>query len=315
MSRDFNSGHPHESAERSRWFGLAEIIVLVLLVSALFAPLPGNFRAPWIGCVQDLAHVPLFAAIAWALGRFAGRRTIVAAVMALGVAIVAEALQVFVGRSASVADVVRGACGVAIYVGWDLAGKYATGWRRVAGRIASVAIGAGLPLAAAWPTLGDSIAAWRQFPVLADFSSSSQDRRWYVEGCRLLCEPDGSGSGVGILRCEPAGTPECSIILFPIRRDWSARRRLEIEFTVMGGPIPITLSVRDGRPVIPPQRRFDLRQIYATGHHRVGLDLEEIRRGSGDVAAVDVSAVESFHIIVERRGPAGEVRLHRIWLE
>jgi hypothetical protein len=45
-----------------RWIYV--VIAAALLVS-LFVPLPGRFRATWIGALQDLAHVPLFAAVTW----------------------------------------------------------------------------------------------------------------------------------------------------------------------------------------------------------------------------------------------------------
>jgi hypothetical protein len=43
--------------------------------------------------------------------------------------------------------------------------------------------------------------------------------------------------------------------------------------------------------------------------------LEEIARGSSEVAPIDLGAVESFHFIVEPEGVGRVVRLHRIWLE
>jgi hypothetical protein len=297
----------------TRWL---EVIVLVLLFTALFLPIPGRFRAPWTSCMQDLAHVPLFAGLAWTVARVSGGRIIAAAVLSLAVAVLAELLQMLVGRSASLADLARGICGIAIYVGWDLAGKHSTGWRRNVARLTSLVVGMALPLAAAWPMLTDSIYSWRQFPVLADFSSPWQDRRWFTQGCRLTCRPGTAETdGVGILRFEPAGQAECSAILFPIRRDWSAWRSANIKFTVAGGPLPITFSVRDGRRVTPPRRRFDRCDIFQNGRHQVSIDLAEISRGTGEVAPVRVDAVESLHLIVDAQGAGRDIHLHRVWLE
>ena len=176
-------------------------------------------------------------------------------------------------------------------------------------------IGAALPLAGTWPALADAITSWREFPLLADFSSPWENRRWFVEGCRLSCETGAKGEGVGILQCESGGQPHPSIILFPIRRDWSTWRSLQVDFTVAGGPLPITLSLRDGRRVAPPRRRFDQHDVYQDGRHRVGIDLAEVARGSDLVAPVDVGAVQSFHFIMDVDGVGRLVRLHRIWLE
>jgi hypothetical protein len=297
------------------WTGQIEIILLAVLIAALFVPAPERFTAPWMGSVRDLAHVPLFAGVTWALQRVMGGRMIPAAVTALAMTVIAELLQSFVGRSASLADVARGTCGIVFFVGWNLAEQGSTAWRRRAARLACLLIGAALPLAGAWPTLADSIVSWWEFPLLADFSSPWEDRRWTVEGCRLTCGPGAGGEGIGILQCESGGQPHPSIILFPIRRDWSIWRSLQVEFTVEGGPLPITLSLRDGRRVTPPQRRFDWNEVYQEGRHRVGLDLAEVARGSDQVAPIDVGAVESFHFILNVEGVSRVVRLHRIYLE
>ena len=310
-------GNPsiREPAETRNGAGHVEIIVLAALVAALFVPVPGRLAPPWIGSLEDLAHAPLFAVVAWALRRLMGGRTVLAAVMALSLAAVVEPLQSYVGRSQSMDDFVHGACGIAIFLGWTLAARIATTWRRRAVRLACLAIGAALPLADAWPTLADGWASWREFPVLADFSSPWEDRRWSVQDCRLSCEPGPRAEGDGVLQCEAGGPPHPSITLFPIRRDWSPLSSLQVEFTVEGGPLPMTLSVRDGRRVTPPQRRFDRREVYQDGRHRVGVDLHELARGAGEVAPVDVGAVQSFHLIIDADGVGRVVRLHRIWLE
>jgi hypothetical protein len=103
--------------------------------------------------------------------------------------------------------------------------------------------------------------------------------------------------------------------LFPVLKNWSRFHALQIEFTIDDGSLPMTFSVRDGRRVEPPRRRFDVNQIYALGRHVVAIDLDQISRGSTDVAPVDVSAVQSFHIILDAKHTRRVVRLHRIWLE
>jgi hypothetical protein len=265
--------------------------------------------------LQDLAHVPLFASLAWVLWRVTNGRTILAAIAALAIAVVAELLQTLVGRSTSLADVARGTWGIAVFVGWNFAGQFFTGWRRRAAQLACLMIGAALPLAGAWPSFADAIASWREFPLLADFSSPWENRRWLADGCRLRCGPGLDGEGVGVLQCETVGPPSPSIILFPIRRDWSTWRWLQVEFTVDGSPLPITLSVRDGRRVRPPRRRFDKSDVYIDGRHRVSIDLQAVARGSKQVAPVDLCAVESFHFMIEPGDVGRVVRLHRIWLE
>ena len=99
------SWYQRDPTTHRTWPGQIEILILAVLVAALFVPVPGRFTTPWMGSLRDLAHVPLFAGVAWAMQRLSRGRTIPAAVTALAIAVVAELLQTFVGRSASLADV------------------------------------------------------------------------------------------------------------------------------------------------------------------------------------------------------------------
>ena len=298
----------------SRSWGTPEIVAIGALVGLLFMPLPGKFAAPWVGALQDLAHVPLFFVVAWLLRRFTGSAG-AAAVLALGLAIVVEPLQSLVGRSSTLDDVVRGALGVAAFVGWHLASGISASLPRIFVRVAAIAASAAWPLAIAWPTVVDALAAWREFPVLAEFSSPRETRRWVAEGCRLTFGRDDAGAGVGVMDCRPTGGASSSIFLFPVLRDWSRFGSLRIELTVDGEPMPITVSVRDGRRVAPLRRRFDQRAVYQAGRHVVRIDLGEVSRGSEAVAPIDVSRVQSFHVIVEPGDQPRVLTIHRVWLE
>jgi hypothetical protein len=199
-----------EPAKSWGWIGMA---VIGLLLISLFVPVPGRFLSPWVGCLEDLVHVPLFGLLAWLIWRVAKVSSLSAGGLALGLAIIVEPIQSLVGRSASLGDVLRGACGIAIFLCWRAAATLPTPRARMLVRLASVTLGAGLPMAAAWPTLSDAVAAWRAFPVLADFSSSWQSYRWVADGCSLTCQEIRPGRGVGILQCGAEGLP--ALVLFP----------------------------------------------------------------------------------------------------
>jgi hypothetical protein len=290
-------------------------LALGVAFAVLFVPLPGRFQAPWIGCLLDLGHVPLFAAVAWSVRQATGWRPMAAAAAALGLALAIEPLQTLVSRSASWGDVFRGACGVAIFVGWNFAGRLSPRRRRHAARFACIAGGVAPAIMLQWPLLYDSVEAWREFPVLADFSSPWETSRWAILGPQLSWERDADGKGVGVLRRNATDRPHSAIVLFPIRRDWSAWKTLVVDFTVEAGSLPIMLSVRDGRRVHPPQRRFDFHDVYNIGRHRVSIDLAELAHGSGTVASINVAAVQSFHLVVGGQGAGRVLRLHRVWLE
>jgi hypothetical protein len=291
------------------------IVATGVLFVLLLAPIPGRFSAPWIGALQDLTHVPLFAIFPGLLARVAGCGPWSAAAMAFALAVVIEPIQDLVGRSANLDDLIRGTFGIALSMSWRLSAAIRPSWRRWALRLAALGVCGGIPLAGAWPTLADAVASYQAFPVLADFSSREQWRRWKIDGCQLNCEPRAEGLGVGMLRSFADSKRPPSIILFPILRDWSRYDGLNVEFELDGDPLAITLSVRDGRRVKPPRRRFDRFGTYAAGRHRVTLDLKAIARGAPAVAPIDVAAVQSFHIIIEQLGTDRIVRLRRIWLE
>jgi hypothetical protein len=292
----------------------ATAAVMLALAATLFMPLPGWRRAPWIGCFEDLVHVPMFAAFAWLLRRLTGRGPLTAAALALALAVVVEPLQGLVGRSSTFDDVVRGACGIAMYLGWSFAAEMPSRGRRWATRVAATLIGFS-PLAPMWPTLWDAWQSWRQFPVLADFSSEWQTRRWWTRDGALDCRRDASGQGVGVLTAAPEPDRAPTMVLFPTMHDWSPYRRLHVEFTVEGEPLPIIIAVRDGVRVQPPLVRFDLVDEYDAGRHDATMDLGALARGGGNVAPLDVSSVQSFHIVLETGGEPRVLRLHKIWLE
>ena len=76
----------------------------------------------------------------------------------------------------------------------------------------------------------------------------------------------------------------------------------------------ILLSVRDGRKVQPPRRRFDLQRRYLAGRHCVAIDLEDLAAGNR-FAPLDLSTIQSFHIVVTGLTEPRTLFLHRIALE
>ena len=203
-------------AKPGSWGRQFAFIALGVLLAALFVPTPGRFTAPWMRTSQDFVHVPLFATVAWTLRRVTSNRTILAAIIALAIAVGAELLQSFVGRSASLADIARGACGIAIFVGWNFAEQFSAGWRRRITKLTCLTIGAVLPLACAWPTLSDAMESWWEFPLLADFSSPWENRRWLAEGCRLNCKRARTAKALAFCNAKLVGrqVPRSSSFLF-----------------------------------------------------------------------------------------------------
>jgi hypothetical protein len=92
------------------WCGLALALLLV--------PVSDEYRAVWRTRLQDFVHVPLFFGVVAGLMRPLGWRPARALLTAVGLALLGELCQAFLGRSASIVDVVRGAIGAAVAIVW-----------------------------------------------------------------------------------------------------------------------------------------------------------------------------------------------------
>ena len=83
---------PTADARGPTW-GAVHLAAAAIIAALLLAPVPGRFAAPWIGCLQDLSHVPLMAVVAWLVQRVTGAGNLLAATATLGVAAAFELLQ------------------------------------------------------------------------------------------------------------------------------------------------------------------------------------------------------------------------------
>jgi hypothetical protein len=257
-------------------------------------PLPNHYRSPWFQKLFDLGHLPIFAMVTICAWRIVGRIWLASSI-ATAVAVAAEIGQGLAGRSPDFLDVVRSMLGVAIGAVALFAFRRPLHRRAIAIGLATILILTAWPIWDSSPVLVDAIWARRSFPVLSDFASPWEARRWSTQGAILERQmTDRGNSAVGLLQV-PAGGG--GAILFPIVRDWRGYKRLSWTFSFDGDPLDILFSVRDGRRVEPPQRRFDLMARYAAGQHSVVIDLVDLAAGT-QFAPLDLSRIQSLHIVV-----------------
>jgi hypothetical protein len=280
------------------------LVVALLLGSAaivLLWPLGNDYRARWYGEATDAAHVLLFALLTWAIAVYgwSGQR-FKAALLAAGVAITAEAVQPLIGRSASWRDLAYGMLGIAIALVWLSPGSR---WLRA---LAILAL-ALWPAIQTGPLLVDALWAWRSFPVLSRFDSPFEARRWYFQQARLVS----AESGRAVLELD-ASENGSGAILFPVVRDWSDYKTLEIDFSFEGPPMTFLISVRDGKKLPPELPRYDLWRRYEPGEQRVRIDLDELARG-GAFPPIELHRVQSLHLVAYS-GQQHRVVLKRIEL-
>lgn len=307
--------------------------LLLLIAGLLLVPLPHEAAVRWVAKLFDLSHIPLFFLVFLVFWSMLGRRALLAVVLSIAVAGGLELLQIPVGRDPEWGDFVRGVLGSCIggIAMWGVAPRV-EGWQsqegqrspiaagrrrtRIALRLVAVAILLVWPVADAAGPITDAWQARLAFPVLADFQSPRALYRWMTDDAvltRVAASSPGGEEWSG--RIEFAAKNKYSaVVLFPIVRDWSGYSRMQWEFTVDERPLRLAIAVRDGRKVLPPARRFHFEDLYQPGWHRVSIDLKELAAGS-QAAPVDVSAVESCHLIADHLKQPQTLRLHRIYLE
>ena len=246
-----------------------------------------------------------------------GRRLGWACGVSVALAAAGEWGQSLVGRTASLADLARGVLGgvaAAVVLRCVLVRPVHPEKVVGAGLVVVTVIGwAGYQYGAVFL---DAFRAYRSFPVLADFRSRGAAERWRTESAtvRRVAADGTEPAWVGELVFVPNEPNASWIVLLPVVRDWSAYRTLRCELFFRGAPLDLRLSIRDGRKVIRPQRRFDWHAHLAAGRHTVRIDLDAVARG-GEFAPVDLARVQSFHFGLAGLRQPRTVVLERIYLE
>ena len=289
---------------------------VLMVVAVLLAPLPSQYRATWVNRLLDLGHLPLFALLTISLWYASQRRVRIAFLLAVAIAGVMEICQLTFGRSASLFDFTTGVLGCLLAVVGLRAAQGPHTRARTAAHVALAMCLVAAPLAVALPVMLDAFRAYRSFPVLCEFATPLELHRWHggdVEIGYVTETPSGSRSAA---RMRFAACPDgyCGAVLFPVIGDWSGYRRLCIDFAVEGEPIRISLSIRDGIKIDQLERRFRLDQTYQAGEHHVCIDLEALRAGE-EFAPVDISRVQSFHIVMTGLEQPRTLFVYRVYLD
>jgi len=291
------------------------VLILGIAVVSLLLPLPNQYRSHWLTKLLDLGHLPLLALVTVGFWLIVRPRIWLAFCLALVFAVAVEVGQEFTGRSGDLLDVVRGLLGALIAAVFLQMSPRPWRWRQAAVRTALAVALAAWPIWDCCPVLLDAFWAYRSFPVLSDFQSPWEGARWYARGACLerdAATEDGQ-RWQGELKARP-NEGGSGAILFPVVRDWSGYRRLCCTFSFSGEPLSILISVRDGRKVETPRKRFDLEHRYRAGRHRVVIDLEDLAAGN-QFAPLDISRIQSFHFVVTELAEPRTLFLQQISLE
>lgn len=235
---------------KSGWFTRVRLGAVLLCLAAvlLLVPMPTGSR--WLGRLLDLAHAPLFAGLAGALGlslprpRRRGRSLagVWCGLVAFGA--VTEWLQGFTLRQSSLHDLVANILGSS--AGTLGAGASATGGRArwVAGILGGVSLLAGVVPGV--PGLVDCVHQASDFPVLASLERPFELTRWTSQECRISRSREWSSSGQWSLLMEMRPGTYPGAALEEPSKDWTGFETLAMDLHLADGPaVDLVIKVYD----------------------------------------------------------------------
>lgn len=318
-----------------RAYGVALMLIAILLAAVVFAPVPGDTR--WIRTLHNCAHAPIFGCVALlalvivrvhprcnAFGWVRQYAIALAAAVLLGV--MTELMQIPAGRDASVADALHDIVGALAFLGIFAAFdsrvralSQAHAIRFIAAVIGLVSLGV-----AAAPVTRAAIKYQQRderFPVLADFSQH-YDRYFILQNSSefspaKMPAPWAAAPAESAMRVRLLDGPYPGMDFIEVPPDWSAYSTLAVDLT---NPTPLNLQlvlrVHDAAHDNQVADRFNRVFQLPPGTRKViRIPLREIAAGP-TTRTLDLGQVAGM-IIFRAAGspPAGELYLSRVWLE
>lgn len=297
---------------------LIGLIGFSALCVVLFVPLPENRGDRLLVYLQDLAHFPVSALMAWILLWLAGTAKIAprarggaAVLVTLAVGLAAEFLQPFVGRTAGVRDVVLGLAGSVSAVCVYLASGTAV--RRTRALLVTAVVL--LTTAAVCPVvliLADRATARRDFPLLASFESRAELGRWSVRGCRVSRVSEHATDGKLALKIE-VENPDNYPGLFECDATLNMRDINELCFDVFvpgGESVPLWFRADDRVNAAYADRFQDLRTLLP-GTNTVCIGREDLQTTPSG-RPLELGRVLSWGIFFDRPRPGQTVYLDNV---
>ncbi len=253
------------------------IAAVVGIIPLFFIDL-GPYRRIFAPEVHAFGHLVFFAILAWValqlpmVRRYSYPvRAVVVLVGAVLLGGMIELIQPYFGRSAAIKDVWQNLLGASITVALSAPRGAA---RRILVSVVAVVLFLEMhnPVTSLW----DRGVARIQFPVLSDFSTAFEDRRWSSG------TPDSSIARVGqrSLRVDLQPSRYAGTTMRRSFGDWNEHNTLEFSIYVPDGSLGITVSIRDhehldrGGAYID---RFNRRFLLQPGWNDVSIPVADIR--------------------------------------
>lgn len=276
-------------------------LTCVVMLALLITKLPVYSRIAWVRALLDLTHIPLGAILTLSLSRFFRRAGPTLMTSAVLLAAAEWGQSAVADRMPDSWDLLLGVAGSLLigvwYLDWPTAKPART-------RIA-VACYTILLMAPKIAPIIDGWYAYRTFPIVWSAATPCSHHRWVVQGATKSPADDAD-----VFRPIEEGS-RMELVQYPVRGDWTNFERFRLRFTLETSR-RVLLSIRDGRKVEPPAKRFDYRAQLEAGTHDIAFDLTELAEGQ-QYAPLDVSRIRSIHLVFYDSD--GEVAIHELILE
>lgn len=296
-----------------RFYYYLALAVVAGIVPLFFIDL-GPYRRIFAPEVHAFGHLLFFAVLAWVGLQLPPVRRysypVRAAIVLVGALLLGgmiELIQPYFGRSAAIKDVWQNVLGASITVALAAPGGAP---RRILVSIVAIVLFLEMhnPVISLW----DRGVARIQFPVLSDFSTAFEDRRWSSG------ETDASIARVGERSLRVALKPS-RYAGTAMRRsfgNWSGYEALEFSIYVPDGSLAITVSIRDhehferGGAYVD---RFNRRFLLQPGWNDVTIPVADIRDAPAE-RQQDVSDIAEFAIFTSNLEEEQMLYLDRVQL-
>lgn len=280
------------------------LLILLLAMTALAVPLPRIGRIA--ESVADLGHPPTFAVLTAGVlailrGRIASRwsRGAIAAVLVAAFGLVSEITQGWLGRNASIHDLLADLCGIGAALSLWGASAAGTPWSVAARRLGAVGF-----LSAGFfqpcTVFLDELLAKNELPVLASFEHPWQVSRWFFHGSTAERTHLHATAGNYALRVvlRPGEWLGPSLTMSGGCRDWSKYDRLELDiFVGEDQPLEVWFKAFDEHQNGCGSDRYEVPLVLPPGHTHFVVTIDELRHAPAD-RQMDVRDMKRFQLYV-----------------
>ncbi len=281
----------------------AALLLIAIVLVLLFVPLPDGGRVA--NALQDLAHVPVGALLAWAiwgqlhhrLSMGAGPAAFLSFVLVVVVLAGVEAIQPFLGRGRSLEDLTVGVLAAAGALTITVA-RGSVGVTRAGGWLLGLAL-LGL---AAWPggrILGDFVRLWRTQPLLASFEDDLELTRWWFDDAEAARSSEHVTHQMWSLRVDLEPGPYPAATLVGVYPDWRGRTAFALDAWLDGASsLDVVIKVIDASHDETYEDRYQGYVTLHPGENQIRIPMADIE-GGPESRAMDLAHIRSVQIFVD----------------